>query len=124
MLTMLEELKARLAAAQARQAIAQQRYQAAAAEVNAATADFNVWNSAVADEMREEASRAAEAAKNQIPMSLQTSFEETLAVDQTDETRAEQVVEDEEPVNKTNLFREILAHNPPGIAPRPLSPEF
>jgi hypothetical protein len=124
--TILEELKARLAAAQARQAIAQQRYQAAAAEVNAASADFNVWNNAVTVEMREEAARAAEAAKDQIqiPITLQPSVDEALVLVPEEDQTQELGLEDEEPVNKTNLVREILSQSQTGIAPRAIWLEF
>lgn len=114
--TMLEELKSRQATAQARQAAAQTRWVAAQAELNAATGELNIWNNAVAIETREEVARAAEAAKDQIPMTLQPEFETALEPESPEVQR--QVEEEEESVNKTEFVRDLLRQNPGGMTPK------
>ena len=107
----LEELKVRLAAAQARHLAAQQKFQAAQTELNAAAADFNVWNNAVNVEAREEAARASEAAKNQIPIILEPESQPAST------EPAPSSEEGEEPINKTKLVRDLLLQNHGGMTP-------
>jgi cell pole-organizing protein PopZ len=120
--TILEELKARVAAAQARHAAANQKFQATQAELQAAAGEFNIWNNALNIETREEAARAAEAAKDQIPITLEAAVEEALAPDPVSEQPI--VLEDEEPVNKTNLVRDLLRANPTGLTVATIWTEF
>ncbi len=99
----LEELKIRLAAAQARHANAQARLQATQGEFNAATQNLNVWANAVNIEAAEEAARASEAAKDQMPINLQmpTSSVAEAAANEDSST-------DEEPINKTEFVRDLI----------------
>ena len=116
--TILEELKSRLATAQARQALAQQRWQAAQAEINAANGEVNIWNNALAVETRDEAVRVAEAAKNDVPAAVQTSFEAVMESEQPETPVTEsQPDEEDEQVNKTELVRDLLRENPTGMTP-------
>jgi uncharacterized protein HemX len=121
--TILEDLKLRLAAAQARHAVAQQKLQVAQVEFNSATAEVNIWNNAVMIETRDESARAAEAAKDQIPIDLPSEATVEAAVSDAEQIEV-QPEEDEEPVNKTEAVREILRQNPGGMTPAALWAAF
>jgi len=112
---MLEELKARSMAAANRLVAAQARLALAQQEVQSAQLEVNVWGNAVNIEAREEAARAAEAARNQIPITLGPAVE---ATDVEAEAPADvQPEEGEEPVNKTQLVRDLLLQNHSGMTP-------
>ena len=113
--TILEELKARQAQALARQAAAQAAWQAAQVEMNAANAELGIWNSAVAIETREEAARAAAAAKDQIPMGLQANMEAAMEPESPQAELEPEPEEESEQFNKTEYVRDLLRANPGGL---------
>jgi len=117
MTDLIDSLKDRLERAKVRLTNAQQAHQAAQAELNAAAGEFNVWNSVVALEIREEERRIAESRDKQIPMDLPE-----ISPPQNQEPPSQigptvNVSEGAAPVNKTEKVREILREHGSGITP-------
>lgn len=113
----LDGLKERFENAKARLLKAQQVSQAAQIELQAATNEHNIWNAAVQIEAREEAQRTAAAQASQIPMELAASIpghspKSTAAGEDHSEAATET-----EPVNKTDLVREVLRQHANGMTP-------
>lgn len=107
MTTILEELKARLVAAQKRQQEAQQRFTAAQTELQAATGEFNIWHTAFNLENREESLRVSVEAEDQLPTEAAKAHAPIESETHLDETT--------EPINKTELVREMLRQHPTGM---------
>jgi hypothetical protein len=110
MATILEELKLRLVEAQKRLTETTQRLQQAQQAQQAAQLEFNIWNGAVQTETHDEQLRTEAANRNQLPLP-EANLEPVVAEQATLTSEAA------EPINQTEVVRELLRRHPGGMTP-------
>jgi hypothetical protein len=121
MAKIIDEIQTRLVEAQKRLAETTQALQTAQQAHQIATQNFNVWNMALQIEQREEQSRQAKATEKQLQLPTASPKPEPVvasvaAASVTTSMLSEQLGDNSEAPNKTDIVRNLLKQHPTGMS--------